>query len=899
MKLFSSYFIKLTPIFTGIVALVVMAGWVLHIPVLVQLYPTFSSMQFNTALAILILSFVLKNNSYRKLRLFLTVVLLIFIFLTLLEYLLNKNFGIDTLFIHPFMQINTTNLGRMAPNTALALLMIGSAVFLLLRTSSGVLGTYAMLCVTLLGVTAFSLGIIPLIGYSNNLQTAYAWGGLTSMAIHTAICIVLLSMIILVKIWNRKVDRLFFAPIAIIVGGLVITTSLSFAIYSQENIFFENNLQTKANSFASIATAQLQDLYGALERMGSRWERSPGISKKQLHLDAENYIKDFPFISMLGSTDHTKIQWLVSPNSNQELLYYQLRSDQLIAKKIEEILSRPVAQVSKGIYVAPADAEKHFFYIKPIFMDKHYEGFLITQIDIPLFVKYLSPFLQSEDSFLISIYARNKLLFSNIDSSKLQENSKLLKWKKSAIVNNNYLVWTVVVSPSELMLANKNTSTPWVFFVIGLFLTFLTTTATYFRLKFQYSSTQLRETQQLNNAILNSATYLIVATDKNGIVVVYNHFAQQMLGYTEEEVVNKTTPALWHDPKEIENRAKELSKELGRLIVPGFDVFTAKTGLNSSETHEWTFIRKDGTSFPGLLTATALHSDRGKGIGFLGIVQDLTQQKYTEQQLAKYTNELERNNQEILLLNDLSNNLQTCPTIEDTFEPIKRYCQDILKVTRGILFILDKASSKFELATDWGYNSNCEHFSLALEDCLALQQKKIYQALNPEVDKICNHIHSESGTYPAYLCIPIQSNIELIGLLHLEIPIEETVWPQSGLLDLMAEQLALSFINLKLRANLLILSVHDPLTGLYNRRYLEESIKQEIAIAQRSQANFGVLLLDIDHFKKINDTFGHVTGDLVLKRLGQLFLKSMRESDIACRWGGEEFLLYFKMISPE
>ena len=428
-------------------------------------------------------------------------------------------------------------------------------------------------------------------------------------------------------------------------------------------------------------------------------------------------------------------------------------------------------------------------------------------------------------------------------------------------------------------------------------MTGLTAATVYLRLKLQYSSKLLLEAQQLNSAILNSATYLIIATDKNGVVVLFNHYAQKMLGYREDEVVNKLTPALWHDQTEIENRAKELSQELGREISPGFTVFSTKPLLNGSETHEWTFIRKDGTTFPGLLIATILNSDSGKGMGFLGVIQDLTERKHIEQKLVKYTNDLERSNQEILLFNELSNKLQTCTTIEETYLPIKQYCQQALKVTKGILYILSKDSTQFESVIDWGYAQAQGVFSLQLEDCWALRKKKIYQAIHPEVDMPCEHMPSVIGLHPAYLCIPIQSNIGPFGLLHIEIPKEEAdyiAWSKPGLINLIAEQLGLSFTSIQLRENLRLQSVKDPLTNLYNRRYLEESIKQGIANAQRRHSSFVMILIDIDFFKKINDRFGHVAGDLVLKTLSQLFIESVRKGDVACRWGGEEFLLYFK-----
>ena len=110
-----------------------------------------------------------------------------------------------------------------------------------------------------------------------------------------------------------------------------------------------------------------------------------------------------------------------------------------------------------------------------------------------------------------------------------------------------------------------------------------------------------------------------------------------------------------------------------------------------------------------------------------------------------------------------------------------------------------------------------------------------------------------------------------------------------------AENIALALANLQLRETLRQQSIRDPLTGLFNRRYLEESLDRDLHRAQRQQQSLGIIMLDIDYFKHFNDTFGHKAGDVVLRTLGQFLKENIRGSDIVCRYGGEEFLL----ILPE
>jgi diguanylate cyclase (GGDEF)-like protein len=110
-----------------------------------------------------------------------------------------------------------------------------------------------------------------------------------------------------------------------------------------------------------------------------------------------------------------------------------------------------------------------------------------------------------------------------------------------------------------------------------------------------------------------------------------------------------------------------------------------------------------------------------------------------------------------------------------------------------------------------------------------------------------------------------------------------------------AEQFALALANVRLRETLRGQSIRDPLTGLFNRRYMEETLDRELSRAERGRRALSVVLLDIDRFKHFNDTFGHEAGDTVLASLGALLRSVSRASDVACRYGGEEFAL----ILPE
>ncbi len=141
---------------------------------------------------------------------------------------------------------------------------------------------------------------------------------------------------------------------------------------------------------------------------------------------------------------------------------------------------------------------------------------------------------------------------------------------------------------------------------------------------------KLREYTALQRAILDSAGYSIIATLPDGTITLFNPAAEAMLGYRADEVIGRMTPALIHDAQEVAARAQTLAMELDEPIEPGFEVFVAKARRGGSDANEWTYIRKDGSRFPVLLTVTVLRGDNGQIFGFLGIAADLTDNKLAE-----------------------------------------------------------------------------------------------------------------------------------------------------------------------------------------------------------------------------------------------------------------------------
>ncbi len=153
---------------------------------------------------------------------------------------------------------------------------------------------------------------------------------------------------------------------------------------------------------------------------------------------------------------------------------------------------------------------------------------------------------------------------------------------------------------------------------------------------------RIRDLLVYQETLIDAAGYSVISTDVSGVIKVFNPKASSMLGYSEEEMVDKQTPALIHSGDEVVARAAQFSEELGVSITPGFEVFVAKSNLNLPNTHEWTYVRKDGSTFPVLLTVTALRDHTDTIIGYLGLASDISVLSAAREELKRSNQELEQ-----------------------------------------------------------------------------------------------------------------------------------------------------------------------------------------------------------------------------------------------------------------
>lgn len=203
-----------------------------------------------------------------------------------------------------------------------------------------------------------------------------------------------------------------------------------------------------------------------------------------------------------------------------------------------------------------------------------------------------------------------------------------------------------------------------------------------------------------------------------------------------------------------------------------------------------------------------------------------------------------------------------------------------------------------EAVAIWG-NSISSELVFHPYECWALRRGSIHTGEKKSPNLYCKHIHREPIP-EATLCLPMMAQGETLGLLYLTFENPEDLNPANRrLAETVSKQIAISLANLKLRETLQHQSFRDSLTGLYNRRYLEATIMRELHQASRNEQSLSVMMMDIDCFKSFNDTWGHDAGDAVLRAIGNFLQENVRNSDIPCRYGGEELVIIMPNTSIE
>ena len=364
-----------------------------------------------------------------------------------------------------------------------------------------------------------------------------------------------------------------------------------------------------------------------------------------------------------------------------------------------------------------------------------------------------------------------------------------------------------------------------------------------------------------------------------GRITDVNPFLQDMLGYSHAELIGK---ALWE-------------------IGPIKDIAASRDAMNQLQKKEYVRYEnlpletKAGQHIQVEFVSNVYLVDGWRVIQCN--VRDITARKTAEEgmrtandHLVASVAELQRRDEEMKSLIRLNDLLQSCTTQAEAYQVVAHVAIELFAGQSGCLAILYASDHHLETVACWGGETPLKP-SFSLEDCWGLRRGKLHEVSDPRTDLLCHHFVHEAQA--GYLCVPLTGQSGTIGLLFLAGAARKGMGSvtRQQLAITAGETIKLSLYNLKLREEMREQAIHDPLTGLCNRRYLDESLSREVHRAQRGKSPLSVVMLDLDYFKPFNDTFGHDAGDALLRELVQVMHDKLRKSDICCRYGGDEFVL--------
>jgi diguanylate cyclase (GGDEF)-like protein len=270
-------------------------------------------------------------------------------------------------------------------------------------------------------------------------------------------------------------------------------------------------------------------------------------------------------------------------------------------------------------------------------------------------------------------------------------------------------------------------------------------------------------------------------------------------------------------------------------------------------------------------------------------------------ELRARVDDLVRHGRESAILAQLAESLQLCLTPAEAHAALGQILPVLVGVpgSAGMLAMMRASHNRVEQVAGWGAAGH-DALAFAPEDCCALRSGRPYAVRDGDARPRCAHAALDRAAHEAYVCLPLSAHGETLGVLHV-------LWPRAAhgaadplaLLKTACETIAVALANLALRDRLKQQSIRDALTGTFNRRYLEESLDREVARARRHREPLAVLMLDVDHFKRVNDDHGHEAGDDVLRAVAEALTRGVRDEDVVCRYGGEEFAVLLPGIPPD
>lgn len=409
----------------------------------------------------------------------------------------------------------------------------------------------------------------------------------------------------------------------------------------------------------------------------------------------------------------------------------------------------------------------------------------------------------------------------------------------------------------------------------------------------------LRDSEEFFRQLAENVREVFFATTPDTKQVTYiSPVFENIWGRPREQIYQD--PATWFDTIHPEDR--EGMRRVFARAKHGVETDAECRVLRSDQSIRWIRNR----TFP-------VFDSRGALCRIVGIAEDITERRQVDEELrgahARLNlalAEASARARESERLTELVDMIQCCDSREQAYTIIQESLAAIFDGCGGALYLISASRDDLVAVAAWGEGKRAER-TFRPRECWGLRRGKTH--LVAEADSPTSCAHARASAHGGHVCVPLAAQGETLGLLYFEwqkgamclsVEMDSDPWKRAAeRASATGERLALALANLELREVLRQQSVRDPVTGLFNRRYMEETLDRDVSRAARRNDSLAVAMCDLDNFKTFNDSFGHEAGDLVLRQVAEVLAAQVRYGDVACRYGGEEFVLILPEVTPE
>lgn len=635
-----------TPSFcAGLVVLVgcvVLFGWFVKSEILVQVYPLFAPMQFNTALCFALVGGGLYglNEGSLKFGIYASATAALVALLTLYQYAAGYDLGIDELLMKHTITVNTSHPGRMAPNTALCFLLSGIAI----ATRSALpKRREGILALSTLAAMVTALAGIALVGYFFGLANAEGWGELTRMALHTAVAFLVLSVGILsyarTQVASSGGAGAFAVPLIVFVGSITGTILLWQSLIHEEARSFRVHLTAEAQRLAVAIHSDFDANINALERMRDRWDFGQATPAKAWLEDANNYVQFSRLIHRLYVVDKSYRTLLVSDLKNGGAHSTLSQTPDYLVQNWAAVLEPIALRPTRGVF---SSSEKDIFHVVlPLRADSNAMAIIATVDARRWLGEVRETSLASKNRVQIG-YRNQAIIGAGIFDNEPNEHHSSI-----ANITLEGEPWWVLVGAKNQTHSGKQLALSSVVLVAGLLVSSLLASMLFFWRKVRSDAVDLakandvlaaayvekEETEKHFKLLLDSAGEGIFGLDAEGFTTFVNPVACMILGDTAEELIGHRMQDVIVDNQLLADNGKNMQSSLCNAVTDG------KVHASNEET----LWRKDGSSFAVNYSSTPVYQNKVL-VGAVVVFRDITKE-------VEQTRKLNASNEHLLLAN--------------------------------------------------------------------------------------------------------------------------------------------------------------------------------------------------------------------------------------------------------